>query len=64
MNDLWRHEKTGRIYRRICEAALESDPTVRMVVYQLEDSAELPWARNEFEFYDGRFTPLMELGSP
>lgn len=58
--DLWLHESTGRIYEKICEAQLEKDPTKRVVIYRLYGSIELPWARDEFEFYDGRFTPVKD----
>lgn len=55
----WQHVKTGKIYYKICEAQLESNPTQHMIIYKsVENARELPWARPEQEFYDGRFVPV------
>ncbi len=60
----YRHYKGG-IYEIVCEAQLESDPTVIMIVYGSEDG--LIWTRPRdafFEFvqHEGntvqRFTPI------
>ena len=60
----YRHYKGG-IYEIICEAKLEADPEVIMIVYKAVDGAIWTRSRNEFfEFvqYEGeavrRFAPI------
>jgi hypothetical protein len=45
----YRHYKGG-IYEFICEAKLESDPELIMIVYQSEDG--LIWTRSRYEFFE------------
>jgi hypothetical protein len=45
----YRHYKGG-IYEFICEAKLESDPELIMIVYRSEDG--LIWTRSRYEFFE------------
>lgn len=45
----YRHYKGG-IYELICEARLESDPDVIMIIYKSED--DLFWTRPKYEFFE------------
>ncbi len=60
----YRHYK-GRIYTIVCEAKLESDPSVIMIVYKSEDGSI--WTRSKNVFFElvkvegntvQRFTPI------
>ena len=45
----YRHYKGG-IYEVICEAKLESDPDIIMIIYRAEDA--LIWTRPRHEFFE------------
>jgi hypothetical protein len=45
----YRHYKGG-IYEIVCEAKLEADPTITMMVYQSEDG--LFWTRPKDAFFE------------
>jgi hypothetical protein len=55
----YRHYKGG-IYELVCEAKLESDPSVIMIIYRAADGSA--WARPSSVFFesveqDGRMVP-------
>jgi len=57
----WRHKKTGGVYYITGFCILEA--TNKKAVLYIEEEAdegdkELPWARNQDEFLDGRFELL------
>lgn len=51
---LWKHLKTGTIYKVVSVCKMEADLTVG-VLYKKADETELPWCRPLAEFMDGRF---------
>ena len=59
---LFKHEKTGHLYVVIAHCILEST-TKPGILYQRSING-VPmgpiWARDASEFYDGRFTPVLE----
>lgn len=50
---IWRHVKTGGLYRLIGRGLYEKDRT-HVVVYQGVKTRQI-WVRSDLEFYDGRF---------
>lgn len=50
---LYRHKKTGTLYRILIEATNESDLTALIVYISLVNGKI--WARPAAEFFDGRF---------
>ena len=53
-NHLYRHKKTGGVYKVICGALDEADPYRALVIYKSEADGTV-WAREANEFCDGRF---------
>ena len=59
IGSLFRHKKTGGVYRPLMVCELESDLT-EMVVYKNIDTGRV-WVRPVSEFYDGRFEPISPI---
>jgi hypothetical protein len=51
--ELWRHVKTGGVYRWLMSAVKEEDRSI-LVIYQSEETG-VRWVRPSKAFYDGRF---------
>jgi hypothetical protein len=53
---LYRHKKTGRVYR-LLDIAVDEKTQNELVVYRsIEDG--IIWVRNHHEFFDGRFEKI------
>lgn len=62
---LFKHEKTGHIYTLLTMCVMESTGRVG-ILYQrsVNGVPQGPiWARDAAEFYDGRFSPVLEESS-
>lgn len=61
--ELWRHKKTGGLYRVLAYGVLEWDMR-NAVIYRLDGDVGVIWIRPESEFRDGRFELVSEPADP